>query len=278
MTDAKNKCIRLSIPTWPEIICASYRNFNRQEKHITRICDFYVLIFMLERYLYFTEDGRELELEKGDWYIQSPGLLQQGLKGCPAPSYYYIHFSAQGTEFSHPYEDYTADSMDDTKIFLKKYGRFDIKRIKPVIEQLDFCYRTAPFDRLNLQSLFLSVLNNLTFPSPKEEGHELARKVILYISENYNKDINCDRIAENFHFSTEYINRRLKQYCGLSPGQYLQQVRLARAMELLSNTDHILPYIASEVGYHDVTVFQKAFRKAADMSPGRWRMKSRGMI
>jgi AraC-like DNA-binding protein len=67
----------------------------------------------------------------------------------------------------------------------------------------------------------------------------------------------------------------MKRYSGITPYQYIQQIRIEKAKELLANTDYKLSFIAKEVGYHDLTVFYKAFRKTAGIAPGKWRLRNR---
>lgn len=271
-----NACnlVKLSLNPWPEFFGASYRYFLKDEKHITRICDFYVLIFVLERTLVFWEDGTEVVLNKGEWYLQRPELFQQGRTGCPAPVYFYIHFNAlEAPDLSDsPAESKTLKIPD---VILHRKGTYDIKLMKPLFDQLDYCHKNKTYDILNCQSLFLSILNTITFYNHKEESSSLAYQITRYISEHYGRDITCDILADRFHFSTEYINRTVKEYSGQTPGQYLKNIRITRAKELLANTDHTLNHIADEIGYHDTTVFYKAFKKQTGMAPGLWREKSR---
>lgn len=276
MINEKSNLIHLHTNPWPEFFGASYRNFYKGEKHITRICDFYVLIFMLERTLIFKEAGTEVILSKGEWYIQRPELLQQGIKGSPAPDYFYIHFNAKETQDT-PDNSLVRDQADTSKVTISQRGTYDIKLLKPLLDQLDYCYKNKTYNILNCQSIFLSILNSITVYNHSEERSGLAWQVTQYISENYNKDITCDTLADQFHFSTEYINRKVKQYCDHTPGQYLQQIRITRAKELLANTDHTLSFITGEIGYRDTTVFYKAFKKQTGMSPGNWRERSRGI-
>lgn len=275
-TDNEDKNqIPISLNPWPECTGSSFRHFYHNEKHITRICDFYVLIFMLESSLIFREDGKDIVVNKGEWYIQRPDLLQQGIKGSPAPSYFYVHFSAREI----PPTETTSLNKDPNKsyVILPRRGNFDCKLLLPVFNQLDYCCRNKTISLLNCQSIFLSILHTISISNYPEEKSGLGRQITKYISENYNKDINCNTLAEQFHFSTEYINRKVKQYCDQTPGQYLQQIRISRAKELLANTDHTLSCITKETGYHDTTVFYKAFKKQTGISPGNWRERSRGM-
>jgi YesN/AraC family two-component response regulator len=273
LEDVENQ-VRLKINPWPEFSTASYRYFLKNEKHITRICNHYVLIFMLENTLFFTENGIKIALKKNEWYVQKPGLLQKGTIGCPSPSYFYIHFYAEEVDLNNLKE---LNNVSYVSITLLKSGLFDIKSLKPLLEELDYCYKYRPHDILSLQSIFLSIINTITLSNTRKEGKDLAWLITQYITENYNKDISCKHIADKFHISTEYLNQKLKQSYGLTPGQYLRKIRMARANDLLSNTDHTLSFIASEIGYHDITVFYKAFKKQCSMSPGRWREISRGL-
>ena len=274
MSDTNQDTIRLQIPPWPEMTGASFRYFLQNERHINRICNHYVLIFMLERTLLFYEGHEEVVLNKGEWYVQRPGLMQQGISGCPAPSYFYIHFAAQEAVATDQFNKVLYSEEGSTWIELLRQGFFDRKYLLPFFEQLDYCYKTKPNDLLSIQSVFLTILNSITL-HPSQVAGGLGHEITGYLSEHYNQDIRCDTLLKEFHFSTEYINRKVKQYSGMTPVQYLQQIRITRAKELLANTDHTLSHIAAEVGYHDISVFYKAFYKLSGIAPGEYRKKSR---
>jgi AraC-like DNA-binding protein len=269
--------IRLDKNPWPEYLCASYRSFRENERHITRIPSHYVLIFMLERRLFFSEEGREIELRDGEWYVQMPGLLQHGSQESPAPSYFYIHFNAAGEGLDKINYDFSHNPEESSSIFLLKSGSYDKLLLKPLFDQLDYLDKSKPYDMLSRQALFLSILKHITSFHHREEQGGLGWEITHFISENYNKALTNDLLSEHFHFSAEYIIRTLKAYSGLTPGQYLSQYRITRAKEFLTNTNHTLSCIALEVGYHDTTVFYKAFKKQTGISPGEWRKRSRGI-
>ena len=73
---------------------AATRVFQEGEVHVTRVYSYSVLILMLEGELRFLEDGREVTLQAGEYYIQRAGLLQEGLPlGRKLPTYFYVEFS-----------------------------------------------------------------------------------------------------------------------------------------------------------------------------------------
>ena len=60
---------KLSFDRLPKFRLCNFRHFEEGEKHITRVWYTHVAIFMLDGVLRFTEDGREVELCKNQYYI-----------------------------------------------------------------------------------------------------------------------------------------------------------------------------------------------------------------
>ncbi|AUS95146.1 hypothetical protein CDQ84_03380 [Clostridium thermosuccinogenes] len=270
------------IPPWPEYLISSYRHFNEGEKHVTRICKDFVLIFMLERELYFTEDNCHIEVKPGQWYMQIPGLKQEGLKGSPAPKYYYIHFKASGQ--AGPSKESMLQSRIEFKgkpatLSLPIRGNFDPQFFKPMFEQLEHFSKRSPSDILGKQAVFLNILNCLTDTARPNTDHiqSIINQMMEYLAKNYNKPVTCKELSDRFHFTEDYLTRKMKQYAGITPWQYLQHLRIEKAKELLANTDYTLSSIAGSIGYGDLSVFYKAFKKQTGMAPGEWRMKKRGL-
>ena len=89
---------RLSLEPFPVVTISHYRRFRPDERHVTRISREYVLIFMLEGTLHFSEEGVPVSVTAGEWYLQVPGLLQSASRGSPAPVYYFVHFTGKAQE------------------------------------------------------------------------------------------------------------------------------------------------------------------------------------
>jgi hypothetical protein len=60
----------------PYLTDCDYKKFEPNEYHISRIVDFFVLIFMLRGSLHFIEDDVSVSVQEGEWYIQRKNLLQ----------------------------------------------------------------------------------------------------------------------------------------------------------------------------------------------------------
>lgn len=78
-------------------------------------------------------------------------------------------------------------------------------------------------------------------------------------------------IAERFDLSVRTLNRRFRQATGKTPMQYLQQLRLDHAKELLRTSNLSVSEVAFSSGYADASYFTAQFRKAISLSPRAYR-------
>ena len=87
----------------------------------------------------------------------------------------------------------------------------------------------------------------------------------------YNDEITLEILASKFDISIRSLNRRFKHATGKSPMQYLQQVRIENARELLKTTNLSISEVAYSVGYPDNSYFSALFRRAISVSPKEYR-------
>nr|CAD6436520.1 GlxA family transcriptional regulator [Rhizobium sp. Q54] len=67
--------------------------------------------------------------------------------------------------------------------------------------------------------------------------------------------------------------RRFKKATGSRPTEYLQQMRMMRARDMLESTNHAVEQIAWTVGYSDVTAFRRVFQRVTDLTPASYRRR-----
>ena len=67
-----------------------------------------------------------------------------------------------------------------------------------------------------------------------------------------------------------------KEYTGFAPAQYIQEVRINMAKELLTNTSKSLKEIAFELGYENKEYFFTSFKKVSNMTPVGYRKLTQG--
>lgn len=108
-------------------------------------------------------------------------------------------------------------------------------------------------------------------------GNDAERilKAIFYMKEHLEENLSTSAVAEHIGCSRSYFCIIFKRLSGLSFGDYLQQIRIERAKELLRTTSASVTEIAFSSGYNDIYYFNRVFRKAVNCSPVEYR-KERG--
>ena len=107
-----------------------------------------------------------------------------------------------------------------------------------------------------------------TFSKPVEESLKM-------IETNYNKNLSLEEISDTIAVSKNYFCYLFKREVGISPWNYLTQVRLKYAKQLLEETDMKTYEIAFQVGYDNPSYFSKIFKKLENVTPNEYRESKR---
>lgn len=78
-------------------------------------------------------------------------------------------------------------------------------------------------------------------------------------------------LAKKLNVTSEYFCRLFKHELGMSPGQYLTDLRIQSAMYDLLNTDENLEKIAQKNGFSNANYFGKSFKKRVGKTPLQYR-------
>lgn len=107
----------------------------------------------------------------------------------------------------------------------------------------------------------------------EKEVPEVVKKVLLYIRQNYEKELDNTSIARRFGYHEFYLNRIFKQSTGQTLHKALLAERIRVASVLLQGTDLPIETISSEVGFVDRSQFCTAFKKHTGVTPTAYRKK-----
>lgn len=102
--------------------------------------------------------------------------------------------------------------------------------------------------------------------------NRLIRRFVETVRDHYmERDLDVNRLAEMLGVHRSTLSRIVGEKMRLSPGRYLSQVRIQRALSLLRNTMLPVHEAASRVGIPDPAHFARLIRAATGMTPGRFR-------
>ncbi len=104
--------------------------------------------------------------------------------------------------------------------------------------------------------------------SDEDEG---AKRIIAYIDTNYDKRIGLDEIADDSGYSKFHLSRIFKKATGKTVIDYLTEVRIRKAKELLAITKESVKNIAFRTGFSDPAYFAWTFKKKEGITPLQYR-------
>ena len=110
-------------------------------------------------------------------------------------------------------------------------------------------------------------LSDETQASQNDRMHQVVQLIMTYMENNYAKDISIEQLATLYYVSPTYLSKIFKDLTGFSPINYLIQIRLKKAHELLTTDDLTVKEVAKAVGYEDAYHFSKSFKKHFGTSP-----------
>ncbi|ADQ05955.1 transcriptional regulator, AraC family [Caldicellulosiruptor hydrothermalis 108] len=148
---------------------------------------------------------------------------------------------------------------DDQKPEPEKVMRLiiDEKNPKKVLQALQEDYR---------------ILAESVIVNKQKMGNDLISNILEYIHQQYSSsEISLSTIADKFNITPQYLSAIFKEKTGQNISDYIQNLRMNRAKELLLTTDYSVSQIAKMIGYTEVSGFTKAFKKFEGVSPNKFR-------
>lgn len=118
--------------------------------------------------------------------------------------------------------------------------------------------------------------NNCRNMGVKKESQSVSvvEKARNYIDSHYNKkDISLDEVSRSVDISSYYFSKIFKEETGRNFVEYLTEIRMNRARELLAGTELSMKEICGEVGYSDPNYFSRIFKKHTGLTPTEYKEK-----
>ncbi|MBQ1311269.1 MAG: response regulator [Blautia sp.] len=113
---------------------------------------------------------------------------------------------------------------------------------------------------------------------PEKETASAVTKAKTFIAENYSREISLDDVSRYVDISPYYFSKLFKQESGQNFIEYLTELRIGHARELLNNQGLSIKEICSLCGYSDPNYFSRIFKKYEGMTPSEYREKNQHII
>ncbi len=104
-----------------------------------------------------------------------------------------------------------------------------------------------------------------------KEYFAATNRAVDYINEHLHLPINLSDLASIANISGFHFHRIFKALMNESPGEYIQRLRLEKAIFKLQTTQETLTDIAEQTGYQSPHALSKAFKKRFGISPSTFR-------
>ncbi len=142
----------------------------------------------------------------------------------------------------------------------------------------DVCYN-LPI-RANIYLMMTALLRH--YCGTKSEGERLIyhnvvrlKPVIEFIDRSFAEKLYIEMLAEMINVSADYFTKMFKDSIGKTPIDYINSLRVNKAMQLLSETEQPMTDISDSVGFCNTNYFHKIFKQYRDTSPLAYRKSTR---
>lgn len=105
----------------------------------------------------------------------------------------------------------------------------------------------------------------------EEKSNSIIEKAKDYIKLHYKKDMSLDDVSREVNISPYYFSKIFKEETGENFVEYVTNIRMAKARELLRETDYSMKEICTMVGYSDPNYFSRSFKKKVGVTPTEYK-------
>lgn len=140
---------------------------------------------------------------------------------------------------------------------------------------------TPEFYRESVKGLSLSLLLMIARLNSKQEitqemlhqknGFDQVRPALEYIRDKFATPMKIAEIASVCHMSESHFRRLFEENLGMTPVDYLNQVRIKKACDLIRKTGYSMEEIAVKVGFSTTSTFNRNFKRIIGTSPYHWK-------
>ncbi|CAG9621628.1 AraC family transcriptional regulator [Sutcliffiella rhizosphaerae] len=223
------------------------------------------LVFVTEGKVHYHVENDNFELTKGDLLFIPSRFNRKWINDeKELHKKYAVVFEKENNSF-----------VDEDLFYLKprKSGYFE--------QRLAFLNEQWLGERIYFQELSQNILSELLIMIAQEKSEwrtspikeSSVRKMQDYLLANYRRNISIEELAELTGVTPNYVTVLFKEVFGSTPIQYLHQIRINTASNLIRTTNMSVRDVAEYLGYCDQSYFNRMFKKWMGVPPSHLKIK-----
>lgn len=225
-------------------------------------------------------EGKDYRVEQGDMMLFNPGVYHQSTT-IPNTSCTELHIGIAQLRIDKDKSNYIQVPKDQPILRAHKYK----EEIQHCLQAIEKEQRVRAFGYtlvlkakvMELVSLLYREMNDESKKSLEEltqagqrEKKKIVQYLIDYMNTHYQEEVSLEDMCNTMYLSPVYLSKIFKEETGTSPINYLIQIRLQKAKDLLEQEQLPIHVVARQVGYSDAYYFSKVFKKHYGMSPAHY--------
>jgi AraC family transcriptional regulator len=222
-------------------------------------------------------DGKEHIAAEGDIVFFYPGLSYSASARGGRCRLIFVHFDFEIGRQRRILDDFPLSGIVPGEL-VREEAQWFARVYRQMVDHSD-----VPGSRLYLKACLTAVvariieLNGIGVycgsfkgAGKSERNLETFKPVFDYIHQHLHQSIRMHELASIAGVSEKYFITSFRKALGITPGQYIYQIRMNRARELLNSQRYSIQQIAALLGYPDLFTFSKAFKKYYDIAPSKF--------
>ena len=158
------------------------------------------------------------------------------------------------------------------EVFLNVYNYInESKLMKNLSIYLENAINTNTIDEIQLELINMIKFMQTKLENTQESISPVIIKLLDHIEKNYQKDLNLKEISDSLNINSIYLGQLFQKEIGILFSDYINNFRINKAKDLLSNTSLKASEIGELVGYSNKNYFYRKFKSIVGITPSEWR-------